>query len=130
MASPHAHPPRHIIVVDDEPHIARIIEHKLSTGPFEVEAFHDGTHALERLRRDDPVDLILLDIMLPGLSGLDVLAAVRALPHHAGTPVIMLTARGQDTDRSRAIALGVSDFLIKPFSPKKLLARIEDLLRS
>lgn len=120
--------PRHIIVVDDEPHIARIIQHKLSSGPFHVEAFHDGAHVLERLRGDDPVDLILLDIMLPGMSGLDVLAAVRELPAHAETPVIMLTARGQDTDRSRAVALGVSDFLTKPFSPKKLLARIEDLL--
>ena len=118
---------RHILVVDDEPHIARIVELKLQDGPYRVEACRDGSHALDRLRRPDAVDLILLDIMMPHMTGLDVLAALRALPGHAETPVIMLTAKGQDTDRTRAEALGVSDFLIKPFSPKKLLARIEDL---
>jgi DNA-binding response OmpR family regulator len=120
--------PRHILVVDDEPHVARIIQHKLEGHPYVVEACHDGDGALERLARPDrPVDLVLLDIMLPGMGGLDVLSALRALPHHRQTPVIMLTAKGQDADRVRAGALGASDFLTKPFSPKKLLARIDDL---
>jgi DNA-binding response OmpR family regulator len=128
MTSPGSTPPRRILVVDDEPHIARIVELKLQDAGFAVEARHDGEAALERLRQADPIDLILLDIMLPRMSGLEVLASLRTLPHRCDTPVIMLTAKGQDTDRFRADDLGVSDFLTKPFSPKKLLARIEDLL--
>lgn len=122
-------PPRvhRILVVDDEPHIARIVELRLQDGPWHVEASADGAAALQRLAGPEPVDLILLDIMMPRMSGLEVLAALRALPAHRDTPVIMLTAKGQDTDRTRAEALGASDFLTKPFSPKKLLARIEDL---
>jgi DNA-binding response OmpR family regulator len=130
MTSPGPERPRRILVVDDEPHIARIIQLKLQEGQYEVEACHDGAQALERLRRPDRFDVILLDIMMPRVSGLDVLASLRSLPQHSDTPVIMLTAKGQETDRSRAAALGVSDFLTKPFSPKKLLARIEDLLRA
>lgn len=130
MTSARSARPRRVLVVDDEPHIARIVELKLQHGGFEVEACFDGESALERLREPDPFDLILLDIMLPGLSGHEVLASIRALPHRWDTPVIMLTAKGQDTDRSRADDLGVADFLTKPFSPKKLLARIEDLLGS
>lgn len=123
-----AHTFRRILVVDDEPHIARIIQLMLETGPYIVESSTDGAAALERLARgDDGIDLVLLDIMLPGMGGLDVLSALRALPHHGATPVIMLTAKGQDADRQRAAALGASDFLTKPFSPKKLLARIDDL---
>jgi DNA-binding response OmpR family regulator len=118
---------RHVLVIDDEPYIGRIIQLKLETGPYTVELFHDGPTALERLLAPDPADLVLLDIMMPRMSGLDVLAEMRDLPHHADTPVIMLTAKGHDADRERATALGVSDFLIKPFSPKKLLARIDEL---
>jgi DNA-binding response OmpR family regulator len=130
MTSSGAISPRRILVVDDEPHNARIVQLKLPAGQYEVEACHDGAQALERLRRPDRFDIILLDIMMPRMSGLDVLASIRSLPHHSDTPVIMLTAKGQETDRSRATSLGVSDFLTKPFSPKKLLARIEDLLGS
>jgi len=118
---------RHVLVIDDEPYIGRIIQLKLETGPYTVELFHDGPAALDRLRGSDPVDLVLLDIMMPRMSGLDVLAEMRDLPHHVDTAVIMLTAKGHDADRERATALGVSDFLIKPFSPKKLLARIDEL---
>jgi len=118
---------RHILVVDDEPYIGRIIQLKLEQGPYEVELASDGRAALARLRADEPIDLVLLDIVLPHTSGLDVLASLRAFPHRKTTPVIMLTAKGQDTDREQADALGVTDFLTKPFSPKKLLARIDQL---
>ncbi len=118
---------RRVLVIDDEPYIGRIIQLKLETGPYSVELFHDGRNALERLRTDERVDLVLLDIMMPHMSGLEVLEALRELPHHARTAVIMLTAKGHDADRERAARLGVSDFLIKPFSPKKLLARIDEL---
>jgi len=117
-----------VMIVDDEPYIGRIIQLKLEQGPYSVESVTDGDAALDRLRSDDPVDLVLLDIMLPTGSGLDVLDQLRRLPHRRGTPVIMLTAKGQEQDRERAARLGATDFLIKPFSPKKLLARIDEIL--
>ncbi len=119
--------PRHVLVVDDEPHIGRIIQLKLESGPYEVSLVSDGRAALERIRGEEPIDAILLDIMMPHVSGLDVLAEVRKLPHRRETPVIILTAKGQDADRTRAIDLGATDFFTKPFSPKKLLARIDEL---
>jgi DNA-binding response OmpR family regulator len=118
---------RRILVVDDEPYIGRIVQLKLESGPYDVDVVHDGRSALDLLRADKPVDLILLDIMMPHMSGFDVLAELRRLPHRADTPVMMLTAKGQETDRERAAELGASDFLTKPFSPKKLLARIDEI---
>lgn len=118
---------RHVLVVDDEPHIGRIIQIKLESGPYDVELVGDGRSALSRLRSADPIDLILLDILMPHVSGLDVLAQLKQLPHRSRTPVIMLTGKGQETDRERAAELGAEDFLTKPFSPKKLLARIDQL---
>lgn len=120
---------RHVLVVDDEPHIGRIVQLRLASGPYEVETVYDGEAALDRLRSPDPIDVILLDIVLPRVSGLEVLATLRELPHRAGTPVIMLTAKGQEADRMRAEELGATDFLTKPFSPKKLLARIDELFQ-
>lgn len=119
---------RRVLVVDDEPYVGRIIQLKLERRPFEVDVVHDGGAALDRLRSPLPIDLVLLDIVLPGVSGLDVLAELRSLPHRRHVPVIMLTAKGQDADRDRATELGATDFLTKPFSPKKLLARIDALL--
>ncbi|HEX6587542.1 MAG TPA: response regulator [Longimicrobiales bacterium] len=121
---------RSILVVDDEPYIGRIIQLKLESGPYAVELAHDGRSALERLSSGSMYDLVLLDIMMPHLSGLEVLAELRRLPGREQTPVIMLTAKGQDTDRARAAELGATDFLTKPFSPKKLLARIDELFAS
>lgn len=119
-----------VLVADDEPYIGRIIQMKLEDGPYRVELVHDGRAALERLRTDDVIDLVLLDIMMPHASGLDVLAELRRLPHRTSTPVIMLTAKGQEADRERAAEHGATDFLTKPFSPKKLLARIDELFSS
>jgi DNA-binding response OmpR family regulator len=116
-----------ILVADDEPYIGRIIQMKLESGPYRVELVHDGRAALERLESDDEYHLVLLDIMMPHTNGLDVLRQVRSLPHRTRTPVIMLTAKGQDEDRERAAEYGATDFLTKPFSPKKLLARIDEL---
>ncbi len=122
--------PRRVLVVDDEAYIGRIVQLKLEQGPYVVELAANGRAALERLRSHDPLDLVLLDIMMPDGSGLDVLAAMRCLSHRRRTPVIMLTAKGQETDRAEAARLGATDFLTKPFSPKKLLARIDELLHS
>jgi DNA-binding response OmpR family regulator len=120
-------PRRNVLVVDDEPYIGRIIQLKLENGPYRVELCADGRSAIEKLRSNATIDVLLLDIMMPHMSGLEVLTEMRTLPHRAGTPVIMLTAKGHETDREHAAALGARDFLTKPFSPKKLLARIDEL---
>jgi len=120
-------PRRVVLVADDEPYIGRIIQLKLEAGPYRVELALDGRAAMERLRSRAPYDLVLLDIMMPHLNGLDVLQRMRELPHRAETPVIVLTAKGQAADRERAQRYGATDFMTKPFSPKKLLARIDQL---
>ena len=125
-----AHPDagtRRILVADDEPHIGRIIQLKLEQGPYQVTLVGDGREALEQLRSDAPIDLVLLDIMMPYATGLEVLAEARQLPHRRETPVIILTAKGQDADRRQAMELGATDFFTKPFSPRKLLARVDEL---
>lgn len=115
---------RHVLVADDETHIGRIIQLKLEQGPYRVTLVGDGKQALELLQGPERIDVVLLDIMMPYLSGLDVLSALRKIPERADTPVIVLTAKGQEADRRRAIELGADDFFTKPFSPKKLVARI------
>ncbi len=125
-ASP-ATAPRRVLVADDEPHIGRIIQLKLEQGPYTVRLVSDGREALDVLKSPEPVDVVLLDIMMPYLDGLEVLAEARKLPHRAETPVIILTAKGQDADRRQAMELGATDFFTKPFSPKKLLARVDEL---
>jgi DNA-binding response OmpR family regulator len=119
--------PRRVLVADDEPHIGRIIQLKLEQGPYQVTLVSDGREALDVLRSDEPIDVVLLDIMMPYATGLEVLAEARALPHRRDTPVIILTAKGQDADRHQALELGATDFFTKPFSPKKLLARVDEL---
>jgi CheY-like chemotaxis protein len=121
---------RNVLVVDDEPYIGRIIQLKLESGPYRVELVQDGRSALEILHAENRIDLILLDIMMPHMSGLDVLAELRQIPHRRETPVIVLTAKGHETDREQAELLGATDFLTKPFSPKKLLARIDEIFTS
>lgn len=117
----------HVLVADDEPHIGRIIKMKLEQGPFRVTLAYDGREALEVLERDGDVGLCVLDVMMPHLSGLDVLAAIRADERWRDLPCIILTAAGQDQQFDRARELGVNEFLTKPFSPKKLYARAAEL---
>jgi DNA-binding response OmpR family regulator len=119
--------PRRVLVADDEPHIGRIIQMKLEQGPYEVTLVADGRAALDELQGPDPIDVVLLDIMMPYATGLEVLAEARQLPHRRDTPIIILTAKGQDADRRQALELGATDFFTKPFSPKKLLARVDEL---
>jgi DNA-binding response OmpR family regulator len=120
-------PRRKVLVIDDEPYIGRIIQLKLENGPYHVQLCQDGRSALELLRSEAEIDLILLDIMMPFMNGFEVLGELRRLPHRSATPVIMLTAKGQEADREHAAKLGARDFLTKPFSPKKLRARIDEL---
>jgi DNA-binding response OmpR family regulator len=118
----------HILLADDEPHIRRILQTVLESAGFEVDIREDGTDALEAVGGAEHYDLILLDIMMPGATGLEVLGTIRGLDHRKSTPVMILTAKGQDADREAAFSLGANDFLTKPFSPKKLLARIHQLI--
>ena len=120
-------PSRHVLVADDEPHIGRIIKMKLEQGPFRVTLAYDGKEALDVLEREGDIDLVLLDLMMPQLSGLDVLQRIRADERFKGLPCIILTAAGQEAQHRRAMELGASEFLTKPFSPKKLYARTAEL---
>jgi DNA-binding response OmpR family regulator len=118
---------RHVLVADDEPHLGRIIKMKLEQGPFRATLVFDGREALEVLRREQDVRLVLLDLMMPFASGLDVLAWMRAEARYRDVPCVILTAAGQEQQHERAMQLGASDFMTKPFSPKKLYARAAEL---
>jgi two-component system alkaline phosphatase synthesis response regulator PhoP len=118
----------HVLVADDEPHIGRIIKMKLEQGPFKVSLAYDGQEALEFINNDDEhVDLALLDLMMPKLSGLDVLRQVREQERFKSLPCIVLTAGGDAKHERDALALGATQFLTKPFSPKKLYALVARL---
>ena len=116
-----------MLVADDEPHIGRIIKMKLEQGPFRVTLVYDGQEAMEALEREPDIGLVLLDVMMPRLTGLDVLAKMRADDRFKDVPCIVLTAAGQEAQQRRALSLGASEFLTKPFSPKKLFARAAEL---
>ncbi|HTE48038.1 MAG TPA: response regulator transcription factor [Gemmatimonadaceae bacterium] len=118
----------HVLVADDEPHIGRIIKMKLEQGPFRVTLAYDGREALEVLEHEPDISLVLLDLMMPHLSGLDVLAAMRKKEQWRLIPCVILTAAGQEQQHITAMALGATDFLTKPFSPKKLYARAAELV--
>ena len=117
-----------ILVADDEPHIRRVLVTILENASFEVHEAHDGAEAKAKLSGGTEFDFFLLDLMMPHASGLDVLAVKRSHAVYRHKPVIILTAKGQDTDRDAALSAGADDFLTKPFSPKKLLARIQEIL--
>jgi DNA-binding response OmpR family regulator len=117
-----------VLVADDEPHIGRIIKMKLEQGPFRVTLVYDGREAMDALEREPDICLVLLDLMMPHLSGLDVLAAMRADDRWRDIPCVILTAAGQEQQHTSALELGANDFLTKPFSPKKLYARVVELV--
>jgi DNA-binding response OmpR family regulator len=114
-----------ILVVDDEPKIVRLVRDYLEHGGFDVLVARDGREALMRARTERP-DLVVLDLGLPGLDGLDV---TRALRRDTSVPLIMLTARDSETDKVLGLELGADDYLTKPFSPRELVARIRAVLR-
>ena len=118
-----------MLVADDEPHIGRIIKMKLEQGPFRVTLAYDGREALEVLEREPDICLVLLDLMMPHLSGLDVLAA-HARRRRAGAtcPASSSPPPARSSSTRSAMELGANDFLTKPFSPKKLYARAAELV--
>jgi len=118
----------HVLVADDEPHIGRIIKMKLEQGPFRVSLAYDGREAMDVLEQEKDVCLVLLDLMMPHLSGLDVLSTMRSDARWRDIPCIILTAAGEEQQHTRAMQLGATEFLTKPFSPKKLYARAAELV--
>jgi len=117
-----------ILVVEDDPDISDLIAHYLQKAGHEVTRLTSGTQVLPRLRTAIP-DLVILDLMLPGMDGLLVCQAMRADTSMAAIPVIMLTARGDEADRIAGLELGADDYVTKPFSAKELVARVAARLR-
>jgi DNA-binding response OmpR family regulator len=117
--------PKTVLVVDDEPKIVEVVGDYLRRAGFSVTTAADGERAVASARARPP-DLVLLDLGLPGLDGLDV---ARDLRRTSPVPIIMLTARGEETDRILGLELGADDYLVKPFSPRELLARVRAVLR-
>ena len=114
-----------ILVVDDEVKIVRVVRAYLEKEGYQVVEANDGLEALELARREKP-DLVVLDLMLPKLSGWDV---CRALRQESSVPILMLTARDEDTDKIVGLELGADDYLTKPFNPKEMVARVRAILR-
>ncbi|MDB5506091.1 MAG: SphR [Devosia sp.] len=120
--------PANILIVEDEADLALLLRYNLEAEGFVVQSAEDGEEATERLRETTP-DLILLDWMLPGLSGIELCRRWRAREETARVPIIMLTARGEEEERVRGLATGADDYMVKPFSLPELVARVNALLR-
>lgn len=118
---------RHVLLVEDEPNIVEAIRFVLSRDGWTVSTQSDGREALTDVARVKP-DVVILDVMLPGRTGFEILQDLRASPAHAGLPVLMLTARGQSRDRDMAVQQGASMFLTKPFSNARLLEALNALV--
>lgn len=119
---------RRALVVEDDPDIVELIDHYLREEGFSVEAVGDGRQALERLR-GGAFHVLILDLQLPGMDGLSLCAELRRDRRTRALPVIMLTARGDEADRVVGLEVGADDYVVKPFSPKELVARVRALMR-
>ena len=115
------------LVAEDDSDIRELVTVKLSGAGYRVIAVSDGTSALEAIREQLP-DVALLDVMMPGVSGLEVIGALRADPATAAIPVILLSAKSQEFDVETGIASGAADYIIKPFSPRELVERVNGVL--
>jgi DNA-binding response OmpR family regulator len=116
-----------VLVADDDPDIRELVSFKLEQAGFRVHAVGDGLAALAAARALSP-SLLLLDVMMPGLNGYEVCRRLRADGETATIPVIMLTAKAQDADVETGFAMGVDDYIVKPFSPRELLTRVNNVL--
>jgi DNA-binding response OmpR family regulator len=117
-----------VMVIEDEKEIRDLLQYNLERAGFRVAAFADGERGLEQLFASRP-DLVVLDLMLPGRNGLEILREVRGEPATADLPVIVVTARGAEMDKLLGFEHGADDYLTKPFSPRELVARVQALLR-
>ena len=117
-----------ILIVDDDPEIRRLLADYLARNSFETLSARDGREMWQKLDQH-AADLVVLDLMLPDTDGLTLCRELRVKPNLSTIPVLMLTARGEDTDRIIGIEMGADDYLVKPFNPRELLARIKTILR-
>lgn len=118
----------HVLVVDDEPDITALVAYHLAKAGYQVTTATSGSEAL-RVAEEHAPDLVVLDLMLPGLSGYEVLEAMRRRPQTQDVGVILLTARREEADRIRGLSLGADDYLVKPFAPQELVLRVGAVLR-
>lgn len=118
----------YILVVDDDPQIARLVRSYLEQEGYETALLHDGPSVLPSVRHRRP-DLIVLDLMLPGMDGLSITRSLRSDPVLAGIPILMLTARVDDIDRILGLELGADDYVTKPFNPREVTARVKAIMR-
>lgn len=118
----------HILVVDDEPDISALVAYHLARDSYRVRTAADGREAIRAVEAERP-DLVVLDLMLPGMPGLEVLEELRRRPETQDVPVILLTARREEQDRIAGLRLGADDYLAKPFSPQELVLRVGAVLR-
>ena len=121
-------PKEHVLVVEDEEDIQELIQYNLAREGYKVSSAFTGEDAVEMARRQPP-ELVILDLMLPGMDGFEVCKALRTHPKTAHVPVVMLTAKGEEVDIVTGLELGADDYLTKPFSPRVLVARIRAVLR-
>ncbi len=117
-----------ILVVDDEKDIVKMLDYNLKKDGYKAVSAYEGEKALDLARREMP-DLIILDLMLPGMDGLEVCKMLKKEPKTAHIPIIMLTAKTQEADKVVGLELGADDYVTKPFSPRELLARVKAILR-
>ena len=118
---------RKVLIADDEPNILISLEFLMKREGYEVHVARDGPEALAAIQRERP-DLVLLDVMMPGKSGFEVCAAVRSDEALAGVKILMLTAKGRDTDVAQGLGVGADGYMTKPFSTKELAARVREML--
>ena len=116
-----------ILTVDDSPSVRKMVEFSLKTKGYEMGAAGDGVEALEIMEQEQ-FDAIVLDVNMPRMNGLEFLEKIKSHEDYAAIPVIMLTTEGQDEDRDKAVALGATAYIIKPFKPTQLLSLLDELL--
>lgn len=119
---------KHILVVDDEADLVELVSYNLKKEGFAVDAASDGETALKIIKKGR-YDLLILDLMLPGIQGIELCRIVRNDPKNSGLPIIMLTAKGEEIDRIIGLEMGADDYMTKPFSPRELAARVKAVLR-
>jgi phosphate regulon transcriptional regulator PhoB len=119
---------KHVLVVDDEADLLELVSYNLKKEGFITDPASDGETALAKIRKNK-YDLVILDLMLPGVQGIEICRMLRNDPKTSAMPIIMLTARGEEVDRILGLEMGADDYITKPFSPRELVARVKAVLR-